>query len=295
METASQKKPGILHVCATPIGNLSDMSPRAVACLREADLIAAEDTRNTRKLLTHFEIRTPMTSYHHFNRTQKAEELIEKLKGGTDIALVSDAGTPAISDPGQELVDRCHQEGITVEAVPGPAACITGLSASGMDSRRFVFEGFLPQDTKEKRAVLEDIRTEHKTMIFYEAPHRLTATLAEIREVTGGARQACLCHELTKKHESLTRGSLDELLASFDKEKPKGEFVLIIAGKPQEEIEAEAAAQWEQMSIREHVRMYEQQGLERKEAMKAAAQDRRVSKRDIYQALLKEPEDDQEN
>ena len=264
------------------------MSPRALDCLKEADLIAAEDTRNTRRLLTHFGIRTPMTSYHHYNRIEKADELIGKMQEGMSVALVSDAGTPAISDPGQELADRCHQAGITVEAIPGPAACITALSASGMDSRRFVFEGFIPQDTKEKRALLEEIRNENKTMVFYEAPHRLTATLGDLKETLGGARQACLCHELTKKHESITRGSLDDLLALYQETPPKGEFVLITAGKPQEEIEAEQAARWENMTIPEHVGRYEAEGFDRKEAMKRAAKDRHLSKRDVYRALLEE-------
>lgn len=282
---------GRLYVCATPIGNLSDMSPRAVDALSGADLIAAEDTRNTRHLLTHFGIRTPLTSYHHFNRIEKAEELIGKMHDGLKIALVTDAGTPAISDPGQELVELCHEEGIPVEAIPGPAACITALSVSGLDSRRFVFEGFLPQETKEKRALLEEIAGETKTMIFYEAPHRLVATLETLAGVLGGDRKACLCHELTKKHESIERGTLTQICALYNDQAPKGEFVLIVAGKPQEEIEAEELRKWEEIPIAEHVALYEKEGLDRKEAMKRAAKDRRVSKRDIYRALLEDEDD----
>ncbi len=282
---------GRLYVCATPIGNLSDMSPRAVEVLNEADLIAAEDTRNTRHLLTHFDIRTPLTSYHHFNRIEKAQELIGKMHEGFKIALVTDAGTPAISDPGQELVDLCHEEGIPVEAIPGPAACITALSVSGLDSRRFIFEGFLPQETKEKRALLKEIADETKTMIFYEAPHRLVATLETLAGVLGGDRKACLCHELTKKHESIERGTLTQICALYNDQAPKGEFVLIVAGKPQEEIEAEKLRKWEEIPIAEHVALYEKEGLDRKEAMKRAAKDRRVSKRDIYRALLEDEDD----
>lgn len=289
MENQSgQSAQGRLYVCATPIGNLSDMSPRAVQTLRDADLIAAEDTRNTRRLLNAFDIRTPMTSYHHFNRVEKADVLIKRLAEGETIALVTDAGTPAVSDPGQELVDLCHREGIPVEGIPGPAACITALSVSGLDSTRFVFEGFIPQDSRPRKELLEEISGENKTMIFYEAPHRLVRTLRELAAALGGSRRACICHELTKKHESILRGSLDELIDGYGEEPPKGEFVVIVEGRSRREIAEEEMSRWEEISPAEHVALYEKQGMDRKEAMKRAAKDRHVSKRDIYRALLEE-------
>ena len=281
---------GRLFVCATPIGNLADMSPRAIQVLKDADLIAAEDTRHTRKLLNHFDIDTPATSYHHFNRVEKARQLVEQMLGGQTIALVTDAGTPAISDPGEELVRLAHEAGIPVEGVPGPSAAALALSVSGLVSGRFVFEGFLPQTGKEKKAILAEIAQENKTMIFYEAPHRLKKTLAQLIE-TLGDRPACLCHELTKQHESIERATLKQLAARFDEEDPRGEYVLLVEGKDAAEAAREEAARWEAVPLAEHMAHYLEQGMDKKEAMKAVAADRHISKRDVYQALL-ESEDD---
>ena len=277
---------GTLYLVATPIGNLEDMTFRAVRILKEVDLIAAEDTRNSIKLLNHFEIDTPMTSYHEFNKVDKALTLIAKLKEGQNIAVVTDAGTPGISDPGEELVAMCYEEGIEVTSVPGPAACITAVTMSGQACRRFAFEAFLPKDKKERRRVLDETKNETRTIIIYEAPHHLIGTLKELAEVLGEDRGITLCRELTKKHEEKEKTTLGGALKSYETKEPRGEYVLVIAGKSKAEVIEEARAAFEEMSIQEHMDMYLSKGMDKKEAMKAVAKDRGVSKRDIYNALL---------
>ncbi|MCR5416822.1 MAG: 16S rRNA (cytidine(1402)-2'-O)-methyltransferase [Pseudobutyrivibrio sp.] len=277
---------GTVYLVATPIGNLEDMTFRAVRILKEVDLIAAEDTRNSIKLLNHFEIDTPMTSYHEFNKVDKAITLIEKLKEGQNIAVITDAGTPGISDPGEELVKMCYEEGIEVTSVPGPAACITAVTMSGQACRRFAFEAFLPKDKKERRRVLEETKNETRTIIIYEAPHHLIGTLKELRDVLGEDRGITLCRELTKKHEEKEKTTIGGALKSYETKEPRGEYVLVIAGKSKAEVIEEARAAFDEMSIEEHMQMYLDQGMDKKEAMKAVAKDRGVSKRDIYNALL---------
>ena len=276
---------GTLYLCATPIGNLEDMTFRAIRVLKEADLIAAEDTRNSVKLLNHFEIKTPMTSYHEYNKIEKGHKLVERLQNGETIALITDAGTPGISDPGEELVKMCREAGITVTAVPGAAACITALTISGLPTRRFAFEAFLPTDKKERQAVLDELKEETRTIVLYEAPHRLVKTLKLLTDVLG-ERKVSVCRELTKKHETVFATTLPEALAYYEKNAPKGECVIVIEGKSRLEIREEEKAQWEQLTVEEHMEHYLSGGMEKKEAMKQVAKDRGVSKRDIYQALL---------
>lgn len=276
---------GILYLCATPIGNLGDMTPRVVETLRSVDLIAAEDTRNSLKLMTHFEIHTPMTSYHEYNKVEKAYTLIAKLQEGQNIALITDAGTPAISDPGEVLVRMCLEAGIRVTSLPGAAACITALTMSGLSTRRFCFEGFLPPDKKERTEILEDCREESRTMIFYEAPHHLKKTLQELAAVLGD-RKITLCRELTKRFETVMPTTIFAATDYFETNDPRGEYVLVIEGKSYEEKKQEAQKNWLERPVEEHVALYESQGFDRKEAMKKAAKDRGVSKRDIYQSLL---------
>ena len=276
---------GILYLCATPIGNLGDMTPRVVETLRSVDLIAAEDTRNSLKLMTHFEIHTPMTSYHEYNKVEKAYTLIAKLQEGQNIALITDAGTPAISDPGEVLVRMCLEAGIRVTSLPGAAACITALTMSGLSTRRFCFEGFLPPDKKERTEILEDCREESRTMIFYEAPHHLKKTLQELAAVLGD-RKITLCRELTKRFETVMPTTIFAAMDYFETNDPRGEYVLVIEGKSYEEKKQEAQKNWLERPVEEHVALYESQGFDRKEAMKKAAKDRGVSKRDIYQSLL---------
>ena len=279
---------GMLYLCATPIGNLEDITLRVLRILEEVDLIAAEDTRNTIKLLNHYEIKTPMTSYHEHNKIEKADVLIEKMKEGTNIALVTDAGTPAISDPGEVLVQKCYEEGIIVTSLPGPAACITALTLSGLSARRFVFEGFLPSDKKEHKQVLETLAEENRTSVLYEAPHHLCRTLLELKELLGGSRRIALCRELTKRFEDVFRTTLSEAVDWYKEHEPRGEYVLVIEGKSRQETEQEARQKWEELSIPKHVEFYVNQGVEKKEAMKLAAKDRGIGKRDVYQALLEE-------
>lgn len=283
---------GTLFLCATPIGNLGDMTPRVVETLRDVDLIAAEDTRNSIKLLNHFEIHTPMTSYHEYNRVEKAKELVDTLLGGKNIALITDAGTPAISDPGEVLVQLCYEHGITVTSLPGPAACITALTLSGLSTRRFCFEGFLPTDKKEKREILKELSTESRTMILYEAPHHLVRTLEELREALGN-RRVTLCRELTKRFETIWPTTFDEALATYEEEEPRGEYVLVVEGRSIEEKRKEEIASWEDMSVEEHMAYYESQGMDNKNAMKQVAKDRGVGKREIYKILLGERDDEQ--
>ena len=276
---------GKLYLCATPIGNLEDITYRVLRTLKEVDLIAAEDTRNSIKLLNHFDIHTPMTSYHEYNKIEKAEVLIRKMQEGTNIALITDAGTPGISDPGEDLVRMCYEAGIEVTSLPGPAACITALTLSGLSTRRFAFEAFLPSDKKERQAVLAELVNETRTIIMYEAPHRLIKTLNELLETLGN-RKMTLCRELTKKHETAFASTIEEILKFYDTQEPKGECVLVIEGKSRAELVQEERAKWEEMTIEEHMEVYLGQGMDKKEAMKAVAKDRGVSKRDIYQALL---------
>lgn len=276
---------GKLYLCATPIGNLGDMTPRVIETLEQVDLIAAEDTRNSIKLLNYFNIHTSMTSYHEYNKVEKAQYLIDLMNQGKDIALITDAGTPAISDPGEVLVKMCHEAGITVTSLPGPAACITALTLSGLSTRRFCFEGFLPADKKEKKDVLDDLQKESRTIILYEAPHHLIRTLEELYSVLGN-RKITLCRELTKKFETILPTTLEEALEKYKSEEPRGEYVLVVEGKSFDEQKKEQEADWQSISIEEHMKVYESQGIDRKEAMKKVAKDRGISKRDVYQHLL---------
>ena len=278
---------GTLYLCATPIGNLEDITYRVLRTLKEVDLIAAEDTRNSIKLLNHFDIHTPMTSYHEFNKIEKAYQLVAKLKEGQNIALITDAGTPGISDPGEDIVRICYEEGVPVTSLPGAAACITALTMSGRPTRRFAFEAFLPREKKERAAVLEELKSETRTMIIYEAPHHLVKTITELFD-TLGDRQLTVCRELTKKHEEKLQTTFSSFLAYCETNEPRGEYVLIICGKSLDEITKEKQSSWEAMTIEEHMAHYESQGIDHKEAMKLVAKDRGVSKRDIYQALLEE-------
>ena len=277
--------PGTLYLCATPIGNLEDITLRCIRVLKEVDLIAAEDTRNSIKLLNHFEIKTPMTSYHEYNKIDKGRKLLERLRNGEDIALITDAGTPGISDPGEELVGMCQKAEIPVTAVPGAAACVTALTISGLPTRRFAFEAFLPADKKERQAVLEEMKTETRTMVVYEAPHRLVRTLEILLEALGN-RRVSICRELTKKHETVYTASAEEALAYYAEHAPRGECVIVIEGKSREQIRAGERARWEEMSVAEHMDYYLGNGMEKKEAMKQVARDRGVGKREIYQELL---------
>ncbi len=277
---------GTLYLCGTPIGNLGDMTLRVIELLKECDIIAAEDTRNTLKLLNHFDIQKTLVSYHEHNKFQKGPKLIEKLKNGTNIALVTDAGMPGISDPGADMVRLCQAEGIPVTAAPGPTAFSTALVLSGLDSRRFIFEGFLPTDKKEKAQVLKSIEKETRTVIFYEAPHRLKTTLKELFESTGDRETACV-REITKKFEEVKKGKMSELIEYYNSNEPKGEFVIVIGGADAQELKKEKIAAWESITVEEHVKKYMAEGMSEKDAMKQAAKDRGITKRDIYAQLKK--------
>ena len=276
---------GKLYLCATPIGNLEDITLRVLRTLKEVDLIAAEDTRNSIKLLNHFDIKTPMTSYHEYNKIDKAYVLINKMQEGQNIALITDAGTPGISDPGEELAAMCYEAGIEVTSLPGPAACITALTLSGLPTRRFAFEAFLPADKKERKQILEELKNETRTIILYEAPHRLVRTLEELKETLGNRRMT-LCRELTKKHETAFHSTIDDLILYYQTEKPLGECVLVIEGRSRKEMEEEQKASWEKITIEEHMELYENKGYSRKEAMKLVANDSGMTKRDVYQYLI---------
>ena len=278
---------GTLYLCATPIGNLEDMTFRAVRILKEVDVIAAEDTRNSVKLLNHFDIHTPMTSYHEFNKIDKGQYLVKRLLEGENIALITDAGMPGISDPGEELVRMCRDAGVPVTAVPGACACVTALVISGRPTRRFCFEAFLPTDKKERRAVLEELKTETRTSIIYEAPHRLAKTLQELLNELGD-RNITVCKELTKKHETGFETTLKEAVPYYEQNEPRGEYVLVLEGCSRQQMEQEAQDAWKEMSLGDHMKLYEEQGMNRKDAMKQVAKDRGVGKREIYQALLEE-------
>lgn len=279
------EKEGTLYLCATPIGNLADISERVLETLKSVDIIAAEDTRNSIKLLNHYGIKAKLTSYHEHNRYDKAQELIRKMKDGADIALITDAGTPAISDPGQVFADMCHKEGIRVTSLPGPCALVTALSMSGMDSRRFVFEGFLPSDRKMRTTVISDLTNETRTIIIYEAPHHLKATLSLLYDALGD-RSVALCRELTKKFEEVIRTTLFEAVKMYEDTEPKGEFVLVIEGKSKESIKEEKAWLYSRADIAQCVEKYEASGMDHMEAMKRTAKDFGVSKREIYNRLL---------
>lgn len=277
---------GMLYLCATPIGNLGDMTPRAAETLKQVDLIAAEDTRNSIKLLSAFDIHTPMTSYHEYNKVEKAVQLIGQMQAGKTVALITDAGTPAISDPGEVLVRMCQEAGIRVTSLPGAAACITALTLSGLSARRFCFEGFLPAEKKERREILEELTGESRTIILYEAPHHLVKTLTDLSEFLGD-RRVTLCRELTKKFETIVPTTLTGALEKYKTEEPRGEYVLVVEGKSREEKKREAIAGWESMSIEEHMAFYEKAGMDAKSAMKQVARDRGVGKREIYDYLHK--------
>lgn len=278
---------GTLYLCATPIGNMEDMTFRAVRVLKEVDLIAAEDTRHSIKLLNHFDIHTPMTSYHEYNKVDKARYLVGLLTEGKDVACITDAGTPGISDPGEELVRQCHEAGIRVTSVPGPAACIAAVTMSGLSTRRFCFEAFLPSDKKEKSRILEDLKKETRTIVLYEAPHRLVRTLQELLECLGNRRISVL-RELTKKHETVFLTTMEDALLYYREQEPKGECVLVIEGISFETIEKEKEASWQEIRVQEHMERYLSSGMDKKEAMKQVAKDRGISKRDVYQMLLEE-------
>ena len=277
---------GTLFLCATPIGNLNDITARVLDSLREVDLIAAEDTRNSIKLLNYFQIKTPMTSYHEYNKFEKAEQIIQWLKSGKNIALITDAGTPAISDPGEVLVARCIEEGLHVTSLPGCCACITALTLSGLSTRRFCFEGFLPTDKKEKKMILGELERETRTIILYEAPHHLKRTLQELYE-TLGERRITLCRELTKKFETVFSTTLEEALTYYNENEPKGEYVLVLEGLNRQSLILDKQEEWSRLSIEEHMQVYIDQGIDKKEAMKKVAADRGISKRTVYQNLLK--------
>lgn len=276
---------GILYLCATPIGNLSDITERVINTLKEVDIIAAEDTRNSIKLLNHFGIKTPMTSYHEYNRYDKASELIDRLREGKNIALITDAGTPGISDPGEVFVKMCMDAGIRVTSLPGACACITALTMSGLKTRRFCFEAFLPADKKERGEILGELKDETRTIIIYEAPHHLKKTLEELRETLGN-RNIALCRELTKQFEEVLGFTLNEAVEYYNKNEPRGEYVLCIEGKDREALKQEEINSWQELTIEEHMKLYEDQGIDRKECMKKVAKDRGITKREVYDALI---------
>ncbi len=276
---------GKLYLCATPIGNLEDITLRVLRTLEEVDLIAAEDTRNSIKLLNHFEIKTPMTSYHEYNKIEKAYQLVDKMKSGLNVALITDAGTPGISDPGEDLVRICYESGIEVTSLPGAAAVITALTLSGLPTRRFAFEAFLPREKKERQTILASLKKETRTIILYEAPHHLKKTLEELFEVLED-RPITLCRELTKRYETAFQTTLSSAISYYKENEPKGEFVLVIQGKQPEELLQEERQAWEALSLEEHMAHYKEQGISKKEAMKLVAKDRGISKRDVYAALL---------
>lgn len=281
---------GTLYLCATPIGNLEDITLRVLRVLKEADLIAAEDTRDSAKLLRHFEIDTPLTSYHEYNRIEKAEWLAGELEAGKNIALITDAGTPGISDPGEDLVRICAERGIPVTSLPGAVACVTALTVSGLSTRRFAFEAFLPEGKKERHRILEELKNETRTILIYTAPHDIRKLLPELKD-TLGERRIAVCRELTKRYETVFRTDLSGAIGYFETEEPRGEFVLVIEGKDPEELDREGKQAWEQLTVAEHMAYYETQGVGRKEAMKLVARDRGVGKREIYKAINIEGDD----
>lgn len=286
MSESNTKNTGKLYLCATPIGNLEDMPVRAIRVMKEADVIAAEDTRNSIKLINHFEIDTPMTSYHEYNKVDKAAVLVDKMLSGQNVALITDAGTPGISDPGEELVRQAAEAGIEVISVPGPAACISALVISGLPTRRFVFEAFLPADKKERGAVMDELCRETRTIIIYEAPHRLRKTLRELQEKLGAARKIAVCRELTKKYENVYRATIGDAVEYYRKNEPRGEYVLVIEGLHRADIIREKQMEWREMPLEDHLKYYEAKGVERREAIRLVAKDRGLPKREIYNMTL---------
>lgn len=280
--------PGKLSLCATPIGNLEDISFRVLRTLKEADCIAAEDTRNSIKLLNHFAIQTPMTAYHEFNKVEKARDLVTHLQRGENIALITDAGTPCISDPGEELVRQAVDAGIRVESIPGPAAFVTALTLSALPTRRFVFEAFLPTEKsnkKERTAILQSLAGEERTILLYEAPHHLLKTLEDLRDAFGENRKLSLARELTKKHEEVLYTDLEEAIRKYREEEPRGEYVLVLEGLSREKRERAAQEKWLSVSLSEHFQNYVQEGYTEKEAIKLVAKDRGLGKREVYKEL----------
>ncbi|MBC7765707.1 MAG: 16S rRNA (cytidine(1402)-2'-O)-methyltransferase [Hyphomonadaceae bacterium] len=277
---------GILYLCATPIGNLEDMTFRAVRILKEVNIIAAEDTRQTIKLLNHYDIHTSLTSYHEHNKVEKGKYLVEQLTLGQNIALVTDAGTPGISDPGEDLVKLCIKAGITVTALPGCVAFTTGLICSGMSTKRFCFEGFLSTTKKNRKAHLTQLLNDPRTLIFYEAPHKLTRTLTDLLEAFGD-RPVVLARELTKKFEEIKHTTLSQAVAHYASHMPKGEFVIVLEGADMAQLADEQHAQWEKLSIAAHIQSYVTAGLDQKAALKQVANDRGISKREVYQETIK--------
>lgn len=278
---------GILYLVATPIGNLGDISKRALEILESVDLIAAEDTRRTVQLLNHFEISKPLTSYHEHNKRTKGEYLISLLKEGKNIAQVSDAGTPAISDPGEDLVKLCIENDITVTSVPGPVAGINALILSGLDTSRFAFEGFLSVNKRSRREHLDLVKNDTHTLIFYEAPHKLKATLADMRDTFGGDRRIALVRELTKLHEEVLRMTIEDAVEYYSETNPRGEYVLVIEGAG-ESADEEEPVWWSGLTVCEHVDKYAEKGMTSKDAIKQTAADRGVPKRDVYNEYHKE-------
>ncbi len=277
---------GTLYLCATPIGNLEDITLRVLRILKEADLIAAEDTRQTIKLLNHFEIKTPIVSYHEHNKYQKTPVLVKELLEGKNIALVTDAGTPAISDPGAELALAAYEAGAAVTSLPGASAVITALTLSGLNTRNFAFEGFLPQEKKERARVLERLKTSTYTTVFYEAPHRLTKTLELVAQVISPGRKIAVCRELTKRHETVLQCSLAEAIHYFQENELRGEFVFVLEGEDAAVLEQQEQKKWESIPLEEHMEQYLSQGMDRKEAMRAVAKDRGMTKNQVYKSLL---------
>ncbi len=277
--------PGKLYLCATPIGNLEDITLRVLRTLREVDLIAAEDTRDSLRLLTHFDIKTPLTSYHEYNKIDKAYYLVSQMREGKNVALITDAGTPGISDPGEDLVRICYEEGMEVTSLPGASACVTALTLSGLSTRRFAFEAFLPKDKKERAAILGELKDDTRTIVIYEAPHHLLATLKDLHDVLG-ERRITLCRELTKIHETVFHTTLSEAIAYYGTDQPRGEFVIVMEGRSREELVRQEREGWERMSLAEHMDVYISQGMDKKEAMKRVAKDRGVPKSEIYRQLL---------
>lgn len=270
-----------LYIVPTPIGNLKDITLRALEVLENADLIAAEDTRQSLKLLNHYNIKKPLISYHKHNEQEKSENLIDRLKNGESIALISDAGTPGISDPGSTIIIKCIEEAIDFEVLPGATAITTALVYSGLDTTKFIFRGFLPRENKDRKPVIEELRGRRETLIFYEAPHRILDTLNFLKDNLGN-RKIALCRELTKLHEQILRMTIEEALEHYKSVEPRGEYVLIVAGKSEEEIIKEAQETWENLSIEEHIKKYMEEGIDKKEAIKRVAKDRGLSKSEVY-------------
>ena len=283
MNEKNRTEKGTLYLVGTPIGNLSDMSERAVKVLSEVDFIAAEDTRNSLRLLTHLGIRKPMISYFEHNKQERGEQIVERLKGGESGALITDAGMPAISDPGEDLVRLCAECDVTVTTVPGPCAAVTALTLSALPTGRFSFEGFLSANKSERRAALAELSGEKRTMIFHEAPHKLKATLSDMESAFGASRKISLCRELTKLNEQVLRMTLSEAVEYYSQNEPRGEFVLVVEGASSA---GSSEAFWTNMEIPEHVSFYINQGMSKNDAIKATAKDRKVPKNDIYQKVL---------